>query len=354
MEKFITNKKYTEEVINLFKNSQKKDEILCAVAFWGDDATKKLIKQTKAKIRIICNLDSGATNPKFIESIIDNERIKIKNNGKLHAKVFISSDRSIVGSANASANGLGFSDGEIEGWIEAGVFSNTPQLVKTSFSWFNELWGNSKDITSDDIRDAKLLWLNRHSNRPTILFLDYPENELEKIKIWWWSITPAFITNKHSVIKTLGYHNKSAEDKIQDSIDIEEMGDQKYVPPKSWVLRWHRTNDGRLARGKEIEWFYTGEFVPDAGSYKGDNGRPISVIIRGENPPPPPFEIRLSKDPIFCKAFGDIVSSNKYHNWIYQYDDEDPNKPWLFKNTIIKLPEFWRDLRGKYIELKKG
>ena len=96
----------------------------CAVAFWGADLRDDLFprwKRQKATVRIICDIAMGC-----------NLRIALKRYGApgntglrvldgLHAKVFISRAGAVVGSANASANGIGFADRPARN-REAGTF----------------------------------------------------------------------------------------------------------------------------------------------------------------------------------------------------------------------------------------
>lgn len=82
------------------------------MAFWGKGA-ESLIFPRPPHLQIVCNLKSGATNPKVIESI---PRAFVRQHDALHAKVYIGDDTAIICSANASANGLGFEGREQDLW----------------------------------------------------------------------------------------------------------------------------------------------------------------------------------------------------------------------------------------------
>jgi|GEM_PF-2133761 hypothetical protein len=163
MEKFLSsNKEIQDEIRRLFKNAT---EIKCAVAFWGEGAAG-LFKGIKAKnVQIVCNLKSGGTNPKVIDDIrrlkligIDN----VKMLDKMHCKVYWTPKGVIVGSANASANGLGFEGVQVLGWEEAALTLTDSRIIYKINQWFKTIWKNADQIAEFDLFKAKEKW---ESNR---------------------------------------------------------------------------------------------------------------------------------------------------------------------------------------------
>lgn len=150
------------------------DNIRCAVAFWGMDIANEIIKLS-SNIKIICNIRSGACNPSAIEKLIKNGT-QVKTNDDLHAKVYISDDLVIVGSANASGNGLGYEDSEISGWIEASIISSNQEVNEKASSWFENLWDCSSLVNEAMLEDAKQLWSRKRASR-----LSRNKNKLTKI-----------------------------------------------------------------------------------------------------------------------------------------------------------------------------
>ena len=145
-----------------------------------------MFSQSKAsQCRIICNLESGATNPYTIKDIMNNKsntniNYEVRSNRFLHAKVFLGNKSVIVGSANASCNGLNFENRELLGWHEAGVvFFDEDQILKTQ-KWFDELWKDKETIkiTDEAIKFAIKRWKNRRNNRQFFL----RKNLLETLK----------------------------------------------------------------------------------------------------------------------------------------------------------------------------
>ena len=90
-------------------------------------------------------------------------------------KVYTSEHFAIVGSSNASANGLAIEGAALGGWIEANVLSDNEHLVQEALCLFDDLWNNqTEDITDDVLEDAKIAWANRPSpdaalKAPTLL-----------------------------------------------------------------------------------------------------------------------------------------------------------------------------------------
>lgn len=133
--KFLHNRNYRQEIEQLFENDEELD---IAIAFFGKDALS-FFKKTRKKIRIICNLESGACNPNLIEEVGKLDNITIKTNSKLHAKILIQKSTVLIGSANMSANGLSLEGKEIEGWFEAGILTSDENIINNSQEWFKHL-----------------------------------------------------------------------------------------------------------------------------------------------------------------------------------------------------------------------
>jgi hypothetical protein len=177
------------------------NDIRIAVAFWGDGACEKLkISSMNSPPRIICNLQSGGTNPDEIKKIKTSlskqfgKDAQIRQHNKLHAKVYMSNARVVVGSSNASANGLSMQGRQCSGWAEANIHSVEPNLISETAEWFEALWTQASYITEDDLETAKAKWIPRrrttlpegHLHEPLDLFDELtkrPENYVDQ-NIW--------------------------------------------------------------------------------------------------------------------------------------------------------------------------
>ncbi|MFV3089357.1 phospholipase D-like domain-containing protein [Pseudomonas sp. GW6] len=158
---FLTAKNYLESVDGLLKDSKAID---IAVAFWGQGA-ELLIPQAGKKLRILCNLAMGGTNPKVIRDLRAYSSVEIKALNRLHAKVMIGDQRAIIGSANCSANGLNYEGDELKGWYEAGYRIDDVIQLEHMQAWFDSLWAEALPITESMLNDASRIWSQRSPTR---------------------------------------------------------------------------------------------------------------------------------------------------------------------------------------------
>ena len=113
------------------------------------------------------NLDKGATNPSVIEKLRKLPGIDVRMHNSLHAKVYYTDKGCIVGSANASANGLALEGTELTQWREANCLVDDPNLLHEIHVWFLELWKNeAKAIHEKDLERARLVWERQRKRRP--------------------------------------------------------------------------------------------------------------------------------------------------------------------------------------------
>lgn len=83
-----------------------------AVAFWGANARKELGFDRRPRdskpVTIICNLEMGGTNPSEIKQLRRLRNVEVLQADRLHGKVYLFGSEVLIGSSNASANGLSF------------------------------------------------------------------------------------------------------------------------------------------------------------------------------------------------------------------------------------------------------
>lgn len=142
-----------------------------AVAFWGSGALSKLgLDGQGAKgAKVICNLESGATNPSVVEELI-RAGADVKSNSRLHAKVYAVGSSVILGSSNASGNGLVVEGKELNGWIEANILTDDKSLVTTVNNWFDDLWEckDSRVVDEAMLTEARDKWCKRRQLAPVV------------------------------------------------------------------------------------------------------------------------------------------------------------------------------------------
>lgn len=202
MVELILSNKLRQSVSALVKGEQPR----LAVAFWGEGAAEQLgILAVAKKCRIICNLSTGGTNPKEIRKLIA-AGATIKQMDKLHAKVYLANGRAIVGSSNASANGLSFQGDDLKGWVEANLFAQEDALTRQLDDWFEKLWKEeARPIKEKDLLTAELSWSRR---RQAARAITSPVGKLNLLKTL--KKNPEVLSDRRIFITF--YHGESPDD----------------------------------------------------------------------------------------------------------------------------------------------
>ena len=137
-----------------------------AVAYWGQDSLKRtgIANKQNGKLRVICDLLSGACNPSPIAAL-KRAGIPVLTLHRLHAKVWINGDDVILGSANASMAGLPMPDDDLQKRRdEANLEMRDERLAQSLRTWFEERWGSAREIEDRDLRRARILWSQRRKS----------------------------------------------------------------------------------------------------------------------------------------------------------------------------------------------
>lgn len=118
----------------------------------------------------------GATNPDGIREL---QRIgRVRNNEKLHAKLYIFDDKAIICSANLSQKAF-------EANIETGVLIENRKIVNEIEEVFCQIWKDSKVINITEVLEKKQIWKQAKKIRKQ---MDLEEFEL---------LAPQIRTKKH-------------------------------------------------------------------------------------------------------------------------------------------------------------
>jgi hypothetical protein len=149
--KYLYGTVLTKKIQELCRSSEKLD---IAIAYWGSNALELLpISWERRDVRIVCCLAGGKSAPEVIRLFGDRAR----QNDRLHAKVIWTPHGAVVGSANASSNGLPEEESRIAGLIEAGVFIDERCTLDEIAGWFETLFLNgSRAIKPSDLDAAAL------------------------------------------------------------------------------------------------------------------------------------------------------------------------------------------------------
>lgn len=140
-------------------------EVRCAVAYWGNGINKAFPPTGgPSDARIICDVTRGGTSPKALVDLGATKNKLLRHVPDLHAKVYISDRGAVVGSANASRNGIGFD--AAPGLLEAGVLLDPAEdgFVEAS-AWFEVIWKRSRKVGKEALALATKRY--RPSGMPT-------------------------------------------------------------------------------------------------------------------------------------------------------------------------------------------
>ncbi|WP_298331088.1 phospholipase D family protein [Asticcacaulis sp.] len=170
-----------------------------AVAFWGLGAADVLgLDRPNIDLRIVCNLDSGACNPteiRRLKSLCPDGALRTLP--RLHGKVYWTPEGVLLGSSNASSNGLAVEGAELKSWSEANVLLRDQGMIDEIGDWFDRQYLDADPIDDGDIDAAEDVWSKRARSAPTGQRLTYdliaafrndPEHQgWEKVTFIFWS-----------------------------------------------------------------------------------------------------------------------------------------------------------------------
>lgn len=138
-----------------------------AVAFWGTGAIQLLgLAKPERDLRVLLDLSSGASHPDEVNALRRLSRCKVRCLPRFHAKTYLSDRAMVVGSANASGDGLGKKGAEHTRWHELAMFSDDPVVVREGADWFDRKWRTAKIVTDEDVAAARVKWLIKQHQRP--------------------------------------------------------------------------------------------------------------------------------------------------------------------------------------------
>ena len=143
----------------LKKHISKNKDVSLAVAYWGQNTVDELGLREVEKLRIICNLDHGGTNPAVIKDLMRYANVRMHK--QVHAKIGYMDSLSFLGSSNMSENGLSspLSGGHEEANM---VFDGCYKGVQEKFEI---LWNGSDDVTRQALAKARRDWDWNNNNR---------------------------------------------------------------------------------------------------------------------------------------------------------------------------------------------
>ncbi len=160
-------------------------ELKVAIAYWGDDALTLLgLDPSRTDVEIVCCLSGGKSSPTVIRHFGD----RATQNDRLHAKVVWSPMGAIVGSANASSNGLPQEETASVNLIEAGIYVEDGPTLKSIRKWFDAL--PRRKISEGDLRAAA----SARRRTPIPDLVTFPETDLDEAKmvVLLWAVEASY------------------------------------------------------------------------------------------------------------------------------------------------------------------
>lgn len=92
---------------------------------------------------------------------------KIKTLDGLHSKIYCNESHVIIGSSNASSNGLASDEKQFSGNVEANVLIGEGSFVRSVNTWFDDHWKmpSAQPVTTTLISESKPIWLRNSAAR---------------------------------------------------------------------------------------------------------------------------------------------------------------------------------------------
>jgi hypothetical protein len=229
-----------------------------AVAYWGRHALKLLELDPKRKdVQVVCCLKGGKSAPEVIRQF---GKGAVQNDA-LHAKVIWTPSRAIVGSANASSNGMPTEETFASALIETGVLIEDSQTLSQIETWFDDLYRTADPITDADLRRAQVA----RTLLPNVELVDIPLEQLKamKVAIMLWAVETTaaedrevFKLGDHRfIVDSAGYYIDTLKNARQypydhHVVELQTSEDRRKNPTFNGLLffpmqdKWHRLKDG--------------------------------------------------------------------------------------------------------------
>lgn len=192
-----------------------------AIAFWGDGAIEALaLPKSLQHVKIVCNLRLGGTNPAEIRKLIK-AGANVRHSDQLHAKIYLLDEHAVVGSSNASSNGLSFQNGDsYQGWTEANILIGRGAVYDEVERLFARIWREASEVNETDLKDALKAWTARRraaladkkSAAPDLLTALYEQPALFQDRRYYLTIDDTTISEEAE--SDLSRHQSQLEDAI--------------------------------------------------------------------------------------------------------------------------------------------
>lgn len=327
----------------IIKFLAKETKLRIAVAFIGNGASK-LINHAATDVKITCNLSMGGTNPNEVQILINRFGQKnVKQIDNLHAKLYIGEKYAIVGSANMSVNGLGT---QPKGLREAGYkFKLGQPSGERSVDWFDVLWKDAREITDEDIADAKEKWNSGSPARngdwkaDSLNICDYDFDRPDFPLITWHG-NSEYKISKDLKIGKINEECEKIDIDVYNSVEIECSKDITYLAKNRYIVEFQRLINGGTAAKIPDELFTLqsrGDVLENAFHYKGSRNQKSNVMLC-DVVKPAIFGLDQSTN---YDKFKELINRPEY----FDLRDDGYDGCW-FDSRIDLMRKFWKELQS--------
>jgi len=122
-------------------------EFYLAVSYWSGGAAKALGLLPNDNARIVLDVESGGTSPEELTQLIEHLGENVHVHRDLHAKIYASKKRALVGSANATGPGLQLKPSDR---VEAAMLLKDKQAV-SAYKFARKLFKDSEVATEEHV-----------------------------------------------------------------------------------------------------------------------------------------------------------------------------------------------------------
>lgn len=316
-----------------------------AVAFIGADYSSFLDDDCIKNLECIILSPTEGSNPYAISDL--SKKIgwgKIFFLSRLHAKIYIGDQESIIGSSNLSRNGL---IGDETGLYETCVKIDSN---KQSLEIFNDILSKAKkeypnEKSKRDALDSLFCIYNRRKSiglestkDESLDFLNYEWENGERFYINWYSGGSDECKNTEKTERICGDDIEKVNGEEQSSVFTEDDAIKK----NKWILNWKSQNyKDKIDRRAKIFWVYIDDIINRGwNDGKGSPYTKLAVQLKSlsKHRPNPPFKITKE----FTEAFRKVIDKEKY---AILFNDN----PYTASSTDIAqiMPSFLKDVKKK-------
>lgn len=309
-----------------------------AVAFIGNDYDCYLNDSCLNSLESIILSPTEGSNPKAISKLVKSIGWKkVHFLSRLHAKIYIGKDETIIGSSNLSRNGLiGDGSGLYEICVKIESRDEFDEI-------FNEILNEARDEFPDEQSKQKALDDLYHIyNRRISAKLERVSDEIVDFKNYDWNSNEHFYitwyndpSSRDYTVKTKVFCEKT-KDVIENNIAFVE---NDKIEENKWVLCWRcQKNYDKIHRRENPSWLYIDKIIRNGWDDGADCYTKLAVQLESLSSyrPKPPFTITKK----FTESFRNVIEQEKYEILFndnpYEASSED---------VLSVMPEFLTDIK---------